>query len=139
MTERDPHEVLHSSGPPASKTEDVPHKERKERYMLRDILVQDMEIGCLENKDHLLEEMSICPSVLICENSVAKTGSCQNDQSENSTGEHFKGTSPRSETFQPQEQNTKPAQRWSCMEHEESTKSELRPKQKLKAFFKMSL
>ncbi|XP_068714867.1 uncharacterized protein [Montipora foliosa] len=139
VTERDPDEVLHSSGPPASKTEDVPNKERKERYMLRDILVQDMEIGCLENTDHLLEDMSICPSVLICENSVAKTGSCQNDQSENSTGEHFKGTSPRSETFQPQEQNTKPAQRWSCMEQEESMNSELRPKQKLKAFFKMSL
>ena len=139
VTQRASHEEQELTGSSASHTEDLPHKERKERYMLRDVLVEDLEIGCLETTSDRLEEMCISHSILSRKCSITKTDSCQGNPSENFDVEHHQVTSASSESIQTQEQNIKPMKILSCMECEVSNIDQLSPEHKLKAFFNMSL
>lgn len=51
---------------PSSNTRDtLPNMERKEKYALRDVLVEDLDIDTSEAHDDLFEEMRIRPSLLV--------------------------------------------------------------------------
>ena len=113
-------------GPPSSSTEDLPNTERKDRYMLRDILVEDMEIETCATTDNLFEEMRMHPSLLVCED-----GDSCNARSESSV--------QSSETPPTQGRNMELLERCSHMELQKPSLNLSSTKDKLKTFFKMTL
>ena len=111
---------------PSSSTEDLPNTERKDRYMLRDILVEDMEIETSATTDNLFEEMRMHPSLLVCEDEK----SC-NARSENSA--------QSSESPPTQGRNMELLERCSHKEVQKPSVNLSSTKEKLKTFFKMTL
>ena len=109
--------------------------ERKDRYLLRDILVEDLEIETSKTGDDLFEEMSLRPSLLLCEERITENGNCDNSQPENTVREHFDLMAQSSHG--PQIHDT--LERHLSMKHEASRVNHSRSKGKLKTFFKMTL
>lgn len=104
------------------------------------MLVEDMEMGHSENRDDLMGEICILPSVLNSESTPAKSGSCQNGSSHKSYRENFQDTSSISEILETsQEQTIQSGQRTSCNEYEATTNIQFSPKEKLRKFFEMTL
>ena len=114
------------SGPPTTSTEDLPNTERKDRYMLKDILVEDMEIDTCTATGDLFEEMRIHPSLLVCED-----GNCCNMRSESSA--------QSSESPQTQGKNMDLLESYSHIELQKPSVNPSSTKEKLKTFFKMTL
>lgn len=129
-----------SRGPPRKQTEQNTNAERQEKYILRDILVEDMEVGHVEKTDDLMEELCIPPSVLNAESTPAKCGSCQDGSSNKSYRENFQDSSSTSKILEASHEHTiQSGQQTSCKESDSTTKIQFSPKEKLKKFFEMSL
>lgn len=129
-----------SRGSPRKQTEQNKNAELQKKYILKDISVEDMEMGHLENTDDLMEEFCIPPSVLNAESTPTKCGSCQDGSSNKSYGENFQDTSSTSKILEAShEQTIQSGQQTSCKESEATTNIQFSPKGKLKKFFEMSL
>lgn len=117
-------------GPLSSITEDLPNAERKDKYMLRDISVEDMEIDNLQTTEDLFEKMCTRPSILVEENKTAVNTSCHNIRSENST------LAQASEGAPTEGSNT---ERQSCSSQNATKVNQSSSRKKLQTFFKMTL
>ena len=126
-------------GVPSSSTEDLPNAERKDRYMLRDILVEDLEIETREAADDLFAELCIRPSILVSKNSIIENQSCGDVQpvmdlrERSDLGAHLSGGP------QTQGRNAELLEKHSCTVRETSTVNKSNSKERLKTFFKMTL
>jgi len=123
---QDSNDDADSRGSPRKQTEQNKNSELQKKYILKDISVEDMEMGHLENTDDLMEELRIPPSVLNAENKSYR--------------EDFQDTSSTSKILEAShEQTIQSGQHTSCQESEATTNIQFSPKGKLKKFFEMSL
>lgn len=137
---QDSNDDADSRGSPRKQTEENKNAELQKKYILKDISVEDMEMGHLENTDDLMEELCIPPSVLNAESTPAKCNSCQDGSSNKSYTENFQDTSSTSKILEAShEQTIQSGQQTSCKESEATTNIQFSPKGKLKKFFEMSL
>lgn len=137
---QDSNDDADSRGSPRKQTEQNKNAELQKKYILKDISVEDMEMGHLENTDDLMEEFCIPPSVLNAESTPTKCGSCQDGSSNKSYGENFQDTSSTSKILEAShEQTIQSGQQTSCKESEATTNIQFSPKGELKKFFEMSL
>lgn len=136
MQSQESNDDADSRGSPRKQTEQNKNAELQKK----DISVEDMEMGHLENTDDLMEEFCIPPSVLNAESTPTKCGSCQDGSSNKSYGENFQDTSSTSKILEAShEQTIQSGQQTSCKESEATTNIQFSPKGKLKKFFEMSL
>ena len=129
------------SVPSSSSAEDLPNTERKDRYKLKDILVEDLEIETCGTSDDLFQEMCILPSILVSDKSETENKNRNNIKPGhvNAVTEHFNSMAQLSKGPQTAKRNVKPLESTHRMVHEGSTENKPSPKEKLKAFFKMTL
>lgn len=126
-------------GVPSSSTEDLPNAERKDRYMLRDILVEDLEIETREAADDLFAELCIRPAILVSKNSITENQSCGDAQPVMDLREHSDLGAHLSGGPQTQGRNAELLEKHSCTVRETSTVNKSNSKERLKTFFKMTL
>ncbi|KAM7438010.1 hypothetical protein ABFA07_012418 [Porites harrisoni] len=124
----------------STNVDDLPNMERKARYRLKDVFVEDLEIET-RGTNNPFQEISISPSVLLGD--TAKTGNrdCENIQHGhvNAIKEHFNALAQLSQETRPQKRNTESVEDAQCFNDLASSESKFSPQEKLQAFFKMTL
>ena len=124
----------------STNVDDLPNMERKARYRLKDVFVEDLEIET-RGTNNPFQEISISPSVLLGD--TAKTGNrdCENIQHGhvNAIKEHFNALAQLTQETRPQKRNTESVEDAQCFNDLASSESKFSPQEKLQAFFKMTL
>lgn len=116
--------------------------ERRERYTLRDILVDDLDIGTSEARKDPFEEIRLQPSLLIEERTIpGQSEDCCNRCSANTLEENLNSSSERNKTSQTSKRQIEQLERHPCTVHERSkeNKTKVSSLKKFKTFFKLTL
>lgn len=124
----------------STNVDDLPNMERKARYKLKDVFVEDLEIETRGTNDPF-QEISISPSVLLSDTAEIGNRDCANIQHGhvNAVKEHFNALAQLSQGTRPQKRNAESIQNVQCFNDLASSENKLSPKEKLQAFFKMTL
>ena len=83
---------IYTSAPSSSTAEGPSNIERRERYALRDILVEDLDIETSEAPEDIFEEIRLRPSLLVEEVSIPQSQDCDNTCNENTLEENLNST-----------------------------------------------
>ena len=131
-----------TSGPSLSTGESPPNMERREKYALRDILVEDLDIGTSEAPEDLFEEIRLRPSLLIEEETIpGQSEDCDNNCGANALKKNLSSTVELNERPQTFKRQIETLERHPCTVHEESkeNKTKVSSLKKFKTFFKLTL
>lgn len=115
--------------------------ERRERYALRDILVDDLDIETSGAPEDLFEEMCLRPSLLVEETTIPQSQDCDNTRNENTLEENLHSTIELKERPHTSKRQIEPLERHPCTVHEASkeNKTKIGSLKKFKTFFKLTL
>ena len=115
--------------------------ERRERYALRDILVEDLDIETSEAPEDVFEEIRLRPSLLVEEVSIPQSQDCDNTCNENTLEENLNSTVELNERPQTSKRQIELLERHPCTVHEKSTEkiAKVSSLKKFKTFFKLTL
>lgn len=130
-----------TSAPSSSTGESPPNMERRERYALRDILVDDLDIETSGAPEDLFEEMCLRPSLLVEETTIPQSQDCDNTRNENTLEENLHSTIELKERPHTSKRQIEPLERHPCTVHEASkeNKTKIGSLKKFKTFFKLTL
>lgn len=124
----------------STNVDDLPNMERKARYKLKDVFVEDLEIETRGTNDPF-QEMSVSPSVLLSD--TADTGKRDSENIQrghvNAVKEHFNALAQLSQGTRSQKSNAESIENAQCFNDVASSESKFSPQEKLQAFFKMTL
>lgn len=113
--------------------------ERKERYALREIVVEDLDIETSEAPEDLFEEMRLRPSFLRVDTAISQSKDCDKITENISKKENLCSTTKLSEGRPTQKRQIEPLERHPCTGHEVSTRNKSKSLERLKTFFKLTL
>jgi len=124
----------------STNVDDLPNMERKARYRLKDVFVEDLEIETCGTNDPF-QEMSISPSVLLGDTAETRNRDCENIQHGhvNAVKKHFDALTQLSQGTRPQKRNAESIENAQCFNDVASSENKFSPQEKLQAFFKMTL
>lgn len=131
-----------TSGPSSNTGEALPNMERKERYALRDILVEDLDIETSESSEDLFEEMCVRPSLLVEEKTNSERQDCACDSiPENSIMVDPCSTTKLNDRPQTSKRQIETLERHPCTVNKTSkvNKTKAGSLEKFKTFFKLTL
>ncbi|KAJ7351701.1 hypothetical protein OS493_035961 [Desmophyllum pertusum] len=128
-----------TSGASSSTGESPPNMERKERYALREIVVEDLDIETSEAPEDLFEEMRLRPSFLRVDTAISQSKDCDKITENISKKENLCSTTKLSEGRPTQKRQIEPLERHPCTGHEVSTRNKSKSLERLKTFFKLTL
>ena len=113
--------------------------ERRQKYALRDILVEDLDIETSEAPEDLFEEICLCPSLLVEE--IPQRQDCDKLRDEITLEENVNSTVELNERPQTSKRQFEALERHPCTVHEKSTEKITRASslKKFKTFFKLTL
>ena len=115
--------------------------ERRERYALRDILVEDLDIETSEAPEDIFEEIRLRSSLLVEEVSIPQSQDCDNTCNENTLEENLNSTVELNERPQTSKRQIELLERHPCTVHEKSIEkiAKVSSLKKFKTFFKLTL
>ena len=124
----------------STNVDDLPNVERKARYRLKDVFVEDLEIETRGTNDPF-QDISISPSVLLSDTAETGNRDCEKIQHGhvNAVKEHFNALAQLSQGTRPQKRNTESIENAKCFNDVASSENKFSPQEKLQAFFKMTL
>ncbi|XP_078342292.1 uncharacterized protein LOC144628107 [Oculina patagonica] len=132
-----------TSEPSSNTGETLPNMERKEKYALRDILVEDLDIETCEASEDLFEEMCVRPSFLVEEKTIPERQDCGacNNIPENAITVDPCSTTKLNERPQTSKRQIETLERHPCTVNEMSIarKAKAGSLEKFKTFFKLTL
>lgn len=131
-----------TSAPSSTTAEGPSNMERRERYTLRDILVEDLDIETSEAPEDLFEEIRLRPSLLIEERTIpGQSEDCDNRCSANTLEENLNSSIELNKTSQTSKRQIEQLERHPCTVHEKSkeNKTKVSSLKKFKTFFKLTL
>ena len=131
-----------TSRPSSSTGESPPNMERREKYAVRDILVEDLDIETSEAPEDLFEEIRLRPSLLVEETTIpGQSQDCDNACSANTLEENLNSSIELNEKPQTSKRQIEPLERHPCTVHEKSTEkiTKVSSLKKFKTFFKLTL
>ena len=128
-----------ASVPSSSTAEGPSNMERKERYALRDILVEDLDIETSEAPEDLFEKIRLHPSLLVEE--TPQRQDCDRLREEITLEENVTSTVELNERTQISKRQIELLERHPCTVHEKSTEkiTKVSSLKKFKTFFKLTL
>ena len=119
----------------STNVDDLPNMERKARYRLKDVFVEDLEIET-RGTNNPFQEISISPSILLGD--TVKTGNrdCENIQHGhvNAIKKHFNALAQLSQETRPQKRNTESIENAQCFNDVALQRTNLVPKRNCKHF-----
>ena len=131
-----------AGGPSSRNGDTLPCMERKEKYELRDILVEDLDIETSEAHEDLFEEMCVRPSLLVEDKTTSQSQDCACDNNpESGITENSCSKTKLNERPQTSKQQIETLERHPCMVNEASkvNKTKAGSLKKFKTFFKLTL
>ena len=113
--------------------------ERRERYTLREIVVEDLDIEASEAPGDLFDEIRLHPSLLVEE--IPQRQDCNKLRNEISLEENLNSTVELNDGPRISKRQIEPLERYPCTVHEKSTEkiAKVSSLKKFKTFFKLTL
>ena len=130
-----------ASSPSSSTAVGPSNMERREKYALRDTLVEDLDIETSEAPEDLFEEIRLRPSLLVEEVSIPQSQDCDNTCNENTLEENLNSAVELNERPETCKRQIELLERHPCKVNEKSTEKIARVSslKKFKTFFKLTL
>lgn len=124
----------------STNVDDLPNMERKAKYKLKDVFVEDLEIETRGTNDPF-QEISISPSVLLGDTAETGNRDCEHIQHGhvNAVKEHFNALAQLSQGTRPQKRKAESVENAQRFNDVASSENKFSPQEKLQAFFKMTL
>lgn len=128
-----------TSAPSSSTVEGPSNMERRERYALRDILVEDLDIETSEAPEDLFEEIRLRPSLLVEE--IPQRQDCDKLRDGITLEENVNSIVELNDRPQISKRHIEPLERHPCTVHKKSTEktAKVSSLKKFKTFFKLTL
>ena len=131
-----------TGGPSSSTRDTLPNMDRKEKYALRDILVEDLDIETSEGHDDLFEELRMRPSLLVENKTIPEQEDCAcGNNPERVITENSCSATKLKERPETSKRQIETLERHPCTVNEVSKriKSKAGSLKKFKTFFKLTL
>ena len=130
-----------TSATSSSTAENPPNMERRERYTLRDILVDDLDIETSEAPEDLFGEIRLPPSLLVEERAIPQRQDCGKSRDEVILEDNLNSIVKLNEMPQNSKRQIEPLERHPFKVHKKSKeiKTKVSSLKKFKTFFKLTL